>query len=134
MTRASSYGLAALTHLAREKPTGPVASHDMAAAANGIPERFLLKVLLPLVSVGILRSIKGPNGGYTLARPAKDVSLLEVIEAVDGPMRGDAPIIGTDKADAFDKRLGTICDQATALVRERLAQVTLAELARTKGK
>ncbi|HKI33718.1 MAG TPA: Rrf2 family transcriptional regulator [Gemmataceae bacterium] len=131
LTRASSYALAALAYLAREKPDAPVASHDL-AKADGTPERFLLKVLKPLVDSGVLRSLKGPNGGYRLARLAKDVTLLEVVEAVDGPIRGAAPDVGQGKEAAFDKRLQAVCDEVAAVVRERLAKVTLAELAKGK--
>ena len=54
----------------------PVASHHI-ARARGIPELFLLKILKPLVSARILRSVKGPNGGYRLARPAQKITMLE---------------------------------------------------------
>jgi Rrf2 family protein len=131
LTRASSYALAALAHLAREKPTAPVASHDM-AAADGTPERFLLKVLKPLVDARVLRSQKGPSGGYVLARAPRDISVLEVVEAVDGPIRGDAPAVGSGAAATLDKRLQAVLDEAAGLARERLARVTLADL--TKGK
>ena len=130
LTRASSYALATLAYLAREKPDAPVTSHDV-AQAEGIPDRFLLKVLRSLVSVGILRSLKGPNGGYRLVRAPKDVTLLEVIEAVDGPLRAVAEPVGKQGA-SVDKRLQAVCDEVLALVRERLAKATLAELARGK--
>ena len=94
LTRASEYALHALVYLVQEKPDKPVASH-IVAEAQGIPERFLLKVLKPLVSAHVLQSIKGPNGGYRLTKPAKEVSLLEVVEAVDGPIRGSAPFTDT---------------------------------------
>src|SRR6202171_1870947 len=90
LTRSSSYAIHALVFMATEKRNRPVASHHI-AAARGIPERFLLKVLKPLVSARVLFSIKGPNGGYRLSRPAAEISLLEVLEAVDGPVRGQAP-------------------------------------------
>jgi Rrf2 family protein len=132
LTRASNYALIALAHLVtRDKAAHPVASHTI-AAKEGIPERFLLKVLLPLVPAGILRSVKGPNGGYALARPAKDITLLQVVEAVDGPIRGAVPPVGKGAAAALDKHLGAVCEQAAALVRGRLAKVTLADLARPK--
>ena len=131
LTRASGYALAALAYLAREKPEAPVASHDMAARANGIPEKFLLKILRRLASVGILRSIRGPNGGYRLAHAPKDITLLEVVEAVDGPIRGLAEPVGDGEGRALDKRLQAVCEEAAA-ARQRLAKVTLAELAKAK--
>jgi Rrf2 family protein len=132
MTRASVYTLKALAYLAKQKPGQPVPSHVMAAAARGIPELFLLKCLLKATLAGLLRSVKGPNGGYALARPAREISVLQIIEGVDGPLRGEAPPVGRGAAAALDARLQVVCDAATVLVRERLAKVTLADLARAK--
>ncbi len=131
LTRASNYALQALAYLLEQPAEKSVASH-VVADSRGIPERFLLKVLQPLVSAGVLRSVKGPNGGYRLARPAKQITLLEVIEAVDGPIRGAAPAVGKDGAAALDKRLQAVCEGAADAVRERMGKVTLAELTRGK--
>jgi Rrf2 family protein len=131
LTRASSYALHALAYLVDQPNDKSLASH-VVAEARGIPERFLLKVLQPLVSVGVLRSIKGPNGGYRLARPPKQITLLEVVEAVDGPIRGAAPTVGKNGAAGLDKRLQSVCDGAADLVRDRLSKVTLADLAKSK--
>jgi Rrf2 family protein len=131
LNHASGYALAALVHMAGPPGGRPVPSHQI-AQARGVPERFLLKLLKPLVDIGVLRSVRGPNGGYRLARAPKDVTLLEVVEAVDGPVRGDAPAVGGGEGAALDKRLQAVCDGAAALVRERLGKVTLAELAKGK--
>ena len=131
LTRASSYALHALEYMAARGLDTPVPSHHI-ARARGIPERFLLKVLKPLVSARVLHSVKGPNGGYRLAKPANEITMLRVIEAVDGPIRGEAPAVGKDGAATLDKRLQTVCDALATLVRERLARVTLAEMARAK--
>jgi Rrf2 family protein len=131
LTRASDYALGALVHLARAGLGRPLASHEI-ADAHHIPERFLVKVLRPLVSAGVLRSVKGPGGGYRLGRPPKDVSLLEIVEAVDGPIRGEAPEVGQGGAAAFDRRLRDVCGEAAGLVRARLGAVSLADLARAK--
>jgi Rrf2 family protein len=104
-----------------------VPSH-IVAEAQGIPERFLLKVLKPLVSAGLLRSVKGPNGGYRLARSARDITLLEVVEAVDGPIQGSAPLSDTRGAERLDVRLSEVCRQAAGVVRERFGKVRLSEL------
>jgi Rrf2 family protein len=131
-TRGSRYALQALMHLAREGGGGRLFSHA-AARACGIPRKPLLGVLRPLVTAGVLRSLNGRHGGYRLARPAQDITLLEVIEAVDGPIRGDAPPVGAGKEGAaLAKRLQEACDRAAELVRGRLAKVTLADLVRRK--
>src|SRR3954470_5958709 len=92
LTRAASYALHAVAYMAGQKHDRPIASHNI-AQARGIPERFLLKVLKPLVSARVLHSIKGPNGGYRLAKAPSDITMLEVLEAVDGPIRGQAPLL-----------------------------------------
>jgi DNA-binding IscR family transcriptional regulator len=84
------------------------------------------------VNAGALISVKGLNGGYRLAKPLKQVTLLEVVEAVDGPIRGEAPPVGQGRDAALDKRLQVVCDMAAALVRRRLAKATLAERAKAK--
>ena len=129
LTRASEYALHALVYLVQEKPEKPVASH-IVAEAQGIPERFLLKVLKPLVSAHVLQSIKGPNGGYRLTKSAKEVSLLEVVEAVDGPIRGSAPFTETKGAENLDARLSEVCEETAELVRQKLAKVRLIDLAK----
>src|SRR5256885_15296564 len=91
LTRASTYALHAVAYMAgQNKKEQPVASHII-AHKRGIPERFLLKVLKPLVSAQVLYSVKGPNGGYRLARPAPEISVLAGLEAAGGPIRGPAP-------------------------------------------
>lgn len=126
LTRASNYALHAVAYMAGQKKDAPVASHII-AEKRGIPKRFLLKVLKPLVSARVLTSVKGPEGGYRLARPAADVSLLEVIEAVDGPIRGHAP--GSRKrANNLDRRLEEICTYSAEQTRKQLEQIKIAEL------
>ena len=127
LTRASSYALHAATYMAQQKKESPTASHKI-AEERGIPERFLLKVLKPLVSARVLLSIKGPNGGYRLARPANDISVLEIIEAVDGPIRGQAPLARDRGRGDLDPRLEVVCDQAAALLRKRLGKVRISDL------
>lgn len=128
LTRAASYAVHALVFMAAQKNTKPLASHHI-AQARGIPERFLLKVLKPLVSVRILLSIKGPNGGYRLARSASEISLLDVLEAVDGPIRGQASFTRDDTDGNLNQRLDTICSNAADQIRKQLAKIKISELA-----
>jgi Rrf2 family protein len=139
LTLASVYALHALAYMAEQKHERPIASHII-AEAQGVPERFLLKVLKPLVTAdpAVLVSIKGPQGGYRLARPAADVTLLEVVEAVDGPIRGQAPIPkAREKKDEerlknFDLSLHSkfekACKETAVLIRKHLEQVHISAL------
>src|SRR5580692_8433904 len=108
LTRASSYALHAVAYMAVQKTHDvPIASHKI-AEARGIPERFLLKVLKPLVSARVLLSVKGPNGGYRLAKKPDDITMLEVLEAVDGPIRGQAPF-SDERNGSLNTKLESIC-------------------------
>ena len=126
LTRASSYALHAVAFMAAQKHDKPVASHNI-AKARVIPARFLLKVLKPLVSARILLSIKGPNGGYRLARPASEISMLDIVEAVDGPIRGQAPLLKFNNGSLHHK-LEAICKQSADQVREHLKNVRISDL------
>jgi len=132
LTRASSYALHAVAYMASQKTDKPVASHNIAQARN-IPERFLLKVLKPLVSARVLLSIKGPNGGYRLAKPAADISMADIVEAVDGPIRGQAPF-SEESNTPLNKKLETICQQSAEQVRKHLEKVRISELVSTSKK
>ncbi len=127
LTCASFYALHALVHLAEHGDNRPMASHAI-ARARGIPELFLLKVLKPLVSRRILLSLKGPNGGYRLAKPSAKISLLDVIEAAEGPIRGQVSFTAGDRTEKLDRKLQGICDQAAEGTRDRLQAVSVAEL------
>src|SRR5436309_6843937 len=116
LTRASSYALHAVVFMAAQKHNKPVASH-LIAKARGIPERFLLKVLKPLVAARVLHSVKGPNGGYRLAKPPTQITLLEVVEAVDGPIHGRVPPVETADNGKLDRQFTEICNQAAEKVR-----------------
>ena len=131
LTRASAYTLKALAYVARQKTTEPIPSHVMAAEARGIPKLFLLKCLLRATSAGLLRSVKGPNGGYRLAKPAEKISMLEILEAVDGPIRGHSPL-GEESNGPLNHKLEAICKAAADAVKKSLEKITVAELAGKK--
>jgi Rrf2 family protein len=130
LSHATSYALHALVYIASQKPDQPVTSHTI-AEAKGLPERFLLKVLKPLSVARILVSLKGPNGGYRLARPTDQLTLLEVLEAVDGSLQSDVPAVegkaGTSTLD-INRELQRAWDRATKQVRQRLRKVSVQDL------
>jgi Rrf2 family protein len=127
LSYASACALHALAHLAGQDPGQLVAARAVAGAA-GLPEAFLAKVLWRLASAGVLHAGAGYGGGYRLARPLKDITLLEVVEAVDGPIRGEVPSDFAAGQDGLNNRLARVCEGAAAAVREMLGQVRLSEL------
>ena len=87
----ADYAVRAAAELATTEGGGPVKAERIAEAQE-IPIKFLETILLELKHAGIVRSQRGPDGGYALARPADGIALADVIRAVDGPLanvRGD---------------------------------------------
>jgi Rrf2 family protein len=108
---------------------GPVKGERI-ADGQGIPLKFLENILQELRHAGLVRSQRGPDGGYRLARPAAEVALGEVIRAVEGPLasvRGEAP-----EDLAYDGPAGSLQTVWVALranLRAVLDEVTLGEVA-----
>ncbi len=127
LTRAACYALHAVAFIAQQKKEQPIASH-LIAEKRGISDRFLLKVLKPLVTAQVLVSVKGPNGGYRLARPAGEITMLEVVEAVEGRIRGLAPTCLDEPTHPVNKKLDAVCSQSAEQLRRQLARVKISEL------
>jgi Rrf2 family iron-sulfur cluster assembly transcriptional regulator len=87
-SRSSEYAIRALVHVAA-LPTGEYAMAKNIAAESGAPAHFLAKILQDLARDGFLKSSKGPRGGFRLRPAAAEISLLQIIEAVDGAGRYD---------------------------------------------
>ncbi len=85
LTKKADYGLMAMKHLAEHAHQGACSAKDV-AESYGIPPEVLAKILQRLAKAGLLHSQHGINGGYTLARPAPEISAYEVIRAIDGPL------------------------------------------------
>jgi Rrf2 family protein len=85
LSRSTVYALEAVLQLARSRTGAPISSGDL-AAASGMPVRYLLTILGKLTRNGILASRRGIDGGYVLARPPGEITLLELVEAVEGPL------------------------------------------------
>ena len=95
ISRKIDYGLRAMIYLASIAPD-VIAPFREVARQMCVPEDFLAKILKTLVDAGLVRSTRGPHGGYALARPAADVSFLDVIEAVEGAVALNVCLDGED--------------------------------------
>ena len=85
LSRKSDYALRAIRHISN-LPKGQLGSINSISEAESVPREFLAKILKDLTRGGILVSYQGVTGGYRLARPARDITFLHVIEAIDGPI------------------------------------------------
>lgn len=99
------------------------------AARFKISQAHLSKVLQRLAKVGLLTSARGPKGGFSLVRPSDQVTLLEVFEAIEGPMTLTRCLFGEPICDGRDCILGRAMVDANALLYDRLSTTTLADLA-----
>jgi Rrf2 family protein len=86
VSRKIDYALRAVIHLSNEQDSERVCSVAEIAARERIPRRFLEKIVQELIHKGLVRSQRGPHGGYLLARPASELTFRHVIEAVEGPI------------------------------------------------
>jgi Rrf2 family protein len=86
LSRKSDYALRAVIYLARISPDRYGRVSEI-AKAKGIPQAFLAQILPLLAHRGVVKSQQGAHGGYALARPPGEITFLEVIESVEGPVR-----------------------------------------------
>ena len=124
--KSTEYALLAAVHIAQNHKEGRVLSQQISKEYN-IPLEYLLKILQHLVKANILRSKRGPCGGFVLARDASKISLLEVIEAEDGPLVSQMHLSDhTNKK--FSKNIEAACDKAIGLARNVYAKTSLADV------
>lgn len=113
LSKRTDYALIAMRHLALNADRGWASAREIAEAYN-VPVELLAKVLQRLVRQGLLASHQGINGGYELARPATEISVAHVIEAIDGPLTMTACTEGDDAS----------CDQfARCNIRDPLGRI-----------
>jgi Rrf2 family protein len=105
ITTKSPYALSALVELYRQGTTGPVPIAELARRRE-IPVQFLEHLFATLRRAGILRSQRGVKGGYSFARPPEEVTALELVELLDGPLGTDATGVFADAARAAATVLG----------------------------
>ena len=127
VSRSTGYALLAVGYLAQHQSEGIILSQSIAKKYN-IPLEYLLKILQQLVRANILRSKRGPRGGFNLARSPKKITLLEVIEAVEGPMIGQLSLTEVAPKENFSIKADAIYEKAVGQVRNVFAKVKLSDL------
>jgi Rrf2 family protein len=129
LSKKADYALMAMKHLARKNGTSSTSAREIAEQYD-IPIELMAKVLQRLVRIGLLVSTQGTRGGYTLRRPAGAISVVDVIEAIDGPFSVTA--CSSEKVDCEQFSKCSIRDPLWQ-IRERIAAalgtVTIAEMA-----
>jgi len=123
ITEKSRSAVLALTELAQRGSAAPVPILEV-AEARGIPLHFLEQLFAGLRRAGILQSQRGVKGGYSFRRPPPEVTILEVVETVDGRLSSPGP--GGGPVEAMDS--GSVWAEARATLAELLSSLTIADM------
>ncbi|WP_118133356.1 Rrf2 family transcriptional regulator [Oceanicella sp. SM1341] len=125
LSRKTALALEAVLDVAFNARPNPVQSRDI-TERQGIPARYLEQVLQQLVREGILKGVRGPKGGYTLARERRRVSLGEIVRVVSRMEAEDDDT--TSSAELGEKVIGPIWREAQETLLEKLDAVTMEDL------
>ena len=127
ITTKSPYAVRALVELARRGSDVPVPIGEIARARD-IPVQFLEGLFATLRRSGILQSQRGVKGGYAFARPPSEITVLEVVELLEGELGGDAPDAGPVWVEAIEAVRGVLGGHTIADLAEREAQAAGAQM------
>lgn len=127
INKTTSYALMAIGYIAQHHQEGRVTVSAISKQYN-ISFLYLFKVLDKLTNANILHSKKGSKGGFILARPAKDITLLEIIEAVDGPMVNHLQLGELTNNEPYSLKMEQVCYSATEKGKKLLNKAKLSQL------
>ena len=129
LTRKGDYAIRGIIYLASQ-PLDKISLLSDIAAAVDVPQTFLAKIFQQFSKSGIVKSYRGTGGGFLLARPPEQISLLSVVEAVEGPIIPNRCVLapGECERDAFCT-VHPVWKQVQQQVRQLLAGISLKDLA-----
>jgi Rrf2 family protein len=130
LPRTSLYALYGVAYLA-SKPTNGLAVVGQIARHFGVPEQSLAKILRRLARAGILRSVRGAAGGFVLAKEPAEVTMKDVVEAVDGPFAEGGCSVGDGRPCPTADRCGinSVWYDLQVEMLGRMSQITVKDLA-----
>jgi len=127
----STYGIMAAVDLAMQDGSSPIQAKSI-ARRQGIPARFLEQVLHAMKRAGLVSSLRGAQGGYVLSKKASELSVAEILEALDGPFLAVAGFNGQNHLRHLGKSnalLAKVWDRVYKAERQVLEAITVEELA-----
>jgi Rrf2 family protein len=127
ISEAANLAIHAMVYVAR---SGPGINHSVSeiAAAQGGSESHLSKVLQRLVKSGLLASRRGPGGGFFLGREAEQIAMIEILEAIDGPVSDCQCLLGRQKCMFGSCALGTLISHVNSQLHSFLSTRKLADM------
>lgn len=136
LSTAAELAVRGILVLAEEYGQGPV-TLDTVCARRDLPKQYLVKIFSSLTKADLITPIRGKKGGYLLARDPAGISVLEVVEAVEGPIALNLCQFEVPKCDEKDCPLRPVWTKLQKIVRKELGAVTLDDClhgAKKKGK
>ena len=127
ISRSTGYALLAVGYIAQRQEEGVILSQNIAKQYN-IPLEYLLKILQQLVRANVLRSKRGPRGGFSLAKPPKKINMLQLIEAVEGPMVSQLNLSEQAPREKFRIKAEKAYEKAIAQARGVFEKTKLSDL------
>ena len=132
LTRGGEYGIRGVLYLARHDD-GKVSMLSAIAEAQDVPPRFLAKIFQALAKAGVVKSHRGAKGGFSLARPASEITIKDVIEAIEGPIYLNVCLVAEGECDR-DKicPVHAVWQEAQEKMMSVLAGANFADLAKSE--
>lgn len=129
LTRKGEYAIRGIVYLA-SRPGDQVCLLSEIAAAVDVPQTFLAKIFQQFSKIGLVRSYRGTGGGFVLGRAPDKITLLEVVEAVEGPITPNRCVTGSGDCNrSTECNVHPVWMKVQEQVRELLNGITLKELA-----
>ena len=127
ISKSVSYAMAAVGYVAQHNQDGLILAQSV-HKEYGIPLEYLLKILQQLVRANVLRSKRGPRGGFSLAKPKEEITILEIIEAVDGSMSSHLHLAEQTNNAPFSLKMEKVCKKATSQARDVFSAAKLSDM------
>lgn len=121
------YGLMAMVELGLRERQGRVQVKEI-SESQGIPEEYLEQLMLPLKRAGLVRSQRGVRGGYVLARPTNQITVLEILQALEGPILETEPIDPQLRERVQTSGVAVVWEKLREAMESLLGGITLAQV------
>jgi Rrf2 family protein len=126
-TKAVEYGLFVVGYIAKYGNDGFVTASSI-AKKHGILSGYAAPVVTQLVRANILKNKLGSKGGFKLAKPANEISMLDIIEAIDGPLEQIVVTSPKINDEQFMINMETTCKDIVAKAKDKLQKTTIAKM------
>jgi len=129
LTRKGEYAIRGIVYLATQPADQICLLSDIAGAVD-VPQTFLAKIFQQFSKIGLVRSYRGTGGGFVLGRPPEKITLLEVVEAVEGPIVPNRCVAGEGECSRTTTcNVHPVWVNVQGQVRDILVKTTLKDLA-----